>query len=516
MKHLAKKIQKLLKKEKKPRQGYFLGAIGVAMLIGVGILLFESSLFTPNAEDILPERDLLFFAETDEMNCSSVQIEKRPVWCSARDKWFVRTWGEFPQRISSFADKAVFALYEEGFSIEENRLLSVQMFRIRDSKAAEDFLRNLGENTDQYEIVNGIPVFPLPDSSKQAFFWNGWLFLSEYDLLLSLLQEKEKTYQTLSSDENFQILRENSWGESFIYITKKGIALKLPSSWASFLQFSAPFGLWVDEKSDEVTLHVLSALLKTGLEKKSPENKALKQVVSRLSEDDILLLGAAPAPRETVEMIFSLLESEDLALSFSARALLRDFLQDSFGKDFSLEYDLLPLLEGNIAFGVGEKKIPFFVSEMESEDFLQKKKDRWKNFFQMMMATHVPRKVSYTLSDGSEIQEIIVCEDCISEEEEDGLTLLSVESESGKIFEAAFGTDEKLFLFAGSHELGKKLWKERAQSSFSPGKDLLQSGSGLLLRPELLPENLPFSDFSFLSVFPQTNDSLFHLVFSAQ
>lgn len=450
------------KEKKRPKGKILLVFIGLAALIGSFFLLQYTSFFTPSAFEVLPEKNASFVAQVDLEFCTAERYDTS--FCDEYQQVFFEFFGDYPARVDDFARNAALALYKNPLSVESTSYL-VWLYEVRNEEKATAFADKIG---------------------KPYIFHRGWLIMTEEEDFLSLLEAEDLVtldtaddVQQLLTDETALIL----FGRSEeIY---KNFDLQ-PALLPALRAFPA-FAFMGEEREGDVQFTLRS--FAPEMERSFARQEDLRQLFAALPREDLLVAFGFYDATGYWEDSLASLEEVDPSFALMAHSQARKELRQLFGDEISLSHDVLPLFEQSAIFGAtytdGQPR-PFLVTQMDNDRFLEAKREKFASAFLTASARFVPRVVRHTLSDGTEIAQVVACEECLSEEqiEVDGgtLSVYTVTPEEGDSVTFALGQVGQTVLFAQD-----PVWATSFFQNYAQGEDALaREGSEFLhLQPGL-------------------------------
>jgi hypothetical protein len=536
-----KRIQNFFWRRKEKKQYVWWLLSGSIFFLGAIFLLLFTPLFTPSVDKILPGENILFFSHIGAPICAAQTKEKMPHICQLRDTFISQFSGLEPEQIVPFSDSFAIAQYKNIFP-SKNSFSPSLFFRIKDSKSTKDFiLKQVGIDSAVEKREKGIKSFHFSyPQNKEILFWRGWLIITtEEDMREKLLSVKRGDVTSLSQHEEYQYLLKNSspLKNSFIFFQSNTLEHILPSSATSFLQpiFDSFPHVLVNsiENKDSYSLQITAK--NTFYKAETKNRKKTTDLSFALPQKDTVLVVGAENARQEIEEVFEHIGQNDPAFSYFLQGKLKNALSDFFGTEISLEYDILPMLEENTLIALikreGKVPIPVLLGSIKDPEFANKKEQKIMHALKNVTAHFVPRVVTHTLEDGSEIREIAGCEGCIQELEESigeaNVHSFVAESETGEKKELTIGKYKHFFVVSTESSTVRKIM-ENIQSKEgiptlllnAPGihkeKEFLLFYTEVLSHyPSLLPFSKYYSDFSLITA-SRSEGELFEIIFTGR
>lgn len=508
-KYLSRLIQ-LFRKEEKPRSkaGYWLLPIGVFIVGGVGYLLTESTLFAADIGEIVPARNLTFYADLGSPDCTPQFRAHLPKLCDQKQRLLSTLTGNIPQRIALFSDRLAAVHYAD--LTGTLRDFSPTLFlRVTNPKQAETFIKNLdGAASATEENQQGTRIIHFQEPyARTVFFWKGWLVFSPQPDFPKLLADvKNGTSIAANNDAFLRGLAEKlPTGDLRLFMKSKILSHLLPVGAAPLLDFVPEIGITIREEPSKIGITIATATPNTIFDQNRTGNEAMiTSLVASLPTDDPLLLTTIRSPQQEIDWALSSLEKTDPAFAFFIRGQARQFLESLFGKGISLDTDILPLLENEFMLALyrnpaGNGFSPLLAVDTEDRTFAEQKKGKLLAALQHAAANFVPRILEHVLEDGEVIREVAACDDCVQTEEEAvqeaELSTFVSEDQSGSRRSVSMGLLRDIFVFSTEKEKAK-YFLQRLQEDTTAGNSLntkfpaIDSHEEFLyLKPEIL---IPF------------------------
>lgn len=456
---LQKIIHLFRKKKKKKMPSLWLGILFGTLLFGGGVVFVVFlPFFSPDAEDLLPAEHLILFADFESPSCQNTLGSVFPQWCEQQSQFIEQMTGILPDRAEVFSDEMVIAAYKNPFS-EDNPFQFVGLFRVQSREHAETMLQKMGTSAPD---VDGTSVFQLEGEQQRiAFLSSGWLIVSD-DPSFSHLVHNVRQGNTLSlgKSEEFTSPHFSASGDTLLrgFVTKDLLLPLFPKSvspqFEHVFRHVSLFSFLVTQSKQNISAYFDIPL------------PGVQNTFSNTSENNFPSLsqetGAVILANNFGELFQNLtkeLEETDPAFSFFLWGRARALAQEWFGKEVDLENDILPLFEKGMAFwyvpehsfaiaGLGRTEIAPVKEKMLAG--LQKKAEYF-----------VPRVLTHTLEDGTQIREIAACDGCVSVSSEEisggTLDIFSAEDAEGNTRDLSLGHKENLFLVTNNTNLGSDI-----------------------------------------------------------
>ncbi len=456
------KVRNLLHKDKPApsKAGYWLLPIGIIAVVGVGYLLADSPLFTADAAQIIPARNLTLYADVGEAKCNLELNEKLPDFCEQRDQLLTSLIGEYPQRISVFANQIIIASYNN-LTDTGVKFAPTLLFRVTSDKNAEAFVKNLaGSETAVEETGQDMRILRFSEpQSRVVFFWKGWLIISPESDFYRQVADVDAGLAVAASDDVFWNTLHQKLGNTTPTVIFKSQLLTpfVAVGLQPLLDFVPEIGLALDHDKDKFLLKIVS----------NTPNTFFDQKPKIPSEDQGLLLAAFPdksadlvatliTPKKEIDWALDYLEKTDPAFAFFVRGQTRRFLQELFGNEISLENDILPLFDNQVTFALYQndsRKADFLITlDTNDASFAAAKKEKLLSALQNAAANFVPRILEHVLEDGSIIREVAACDDCVQSTTETiggaELTTFVTENNDGATRTLSLGLSGDIFVIA--------------------------------------------------------------------
>lgn len=384
------------KEKKKSAHGEILLGIGLLALVGSAALLFSETILRVDADDIFPKKtDFLWQVSLEKCNLPSEL-------CAKRDQFLVDLTGFSPDRVKGFAGQMVFGSLKKDFDIEKKQS-SLIAFQVSDQKAAETFLKNLAEvrGGAREERTGKVQkwIFSAP-RSEVAFFFGGWLLFSEdLDFAENIFA---KDFASLSDDSLF-----DSLGDSEIFVRSDFLRELLPRRLTLIFDFFEGAGITLSSSQNGLSADI--SLIAKG------KNQDMKSRPVEIPKD-IMQTAAVVFSGENLEekwkTAFSVLEKSDSAFALSLFSEVRSSVLETLGGNINFEDDIIPLFSGNCTIALDDKNYFFVQITHPSVDFLDAKFEKFVVAAEKLAARASPRIETHQLSDGTEIREIVACQDC--------------------------------------------------------------------------------------------------------
>ncbi len=530
MKSIIHKLTHLWKKKPKPRSkaGYWLLPIGIFAAAGVAYLLTESQLFTPQAAKIIPARNLAMYADVGHPECNAQLEERAPNLCEQRDIFLTSVIGDFPQRLSLFADRIVLVAYSDLGA--NDTFAPTVMFRIANEAAAENYLKKRpGAETAIEETWEDMRILRYQEPvSRTVFFWRGWLISTPADDFHKRVAEVEQQVTPAATNDAFWqgLVSKLDGSDSAILFKSQLLKNRLPVGAQPLLDFIPQIGLGFAYDENGVSLTLTSNTLNTFFTQKSVVTKDSLIDPFPAREADMTALLAQP--QAEIEWAMEYLDKTDPAFAYYLRGQIRTFLQDIFGNDISLENDILPLFENQVALALFPKNgagYDFLVA-LDTDDalFAAAKKEKLLAALQTAAATFVPRILEHVLEDGTVIREVAACEDCIQISEESvgdaTYSLFTSEDDSGASRSLTLGLIEDIFVIASATvDIESFLTRFQDSQSANPHSEM-KLGEYISMKPEIVSMFFPqlaknLDGFTKITFAQNSDSEFFHLVINA-
>jgi len=452
--------------------------IGIFCIIFTAILLFSEKIFTPKISSILPANNLEFFLEISEKEKIADFLSVFPQHLRKISDIFSKI--QF-DKFTDFSEKRGLAIFSNSFFTEKNSDYFVIFAKISNSKKAEDFVKNLPAAnlaTEFLEDNQKILRFS-GENSYDIFFFNGWLFLtSDQNFFPKILEVKNQFSPSLETNPKFLNLLRKVENYSISFFAKsnffksetffsENFSEKIHGFEPIFLDFFPRFSGGISKKNEKIVTKFFFDNVRHFGNFSNENEKKFGNLYGNLENLHPIFIFSGQQIANRIEDIFNFFEQYDPAFSFFLRGKVRKKLQEIFSNDFSLEYDFWPFLENDFLFAIFENNAsqenPYFlVTGILGDEIFSKEK--FKKFCQIgrkNLAKFFPKLEIHNLPDGTEIKEIVGCEECITENFQ------------------KFPQDDKEFSFLiGENENEKNLlgiWREKNQIAFSNSKEILEN-----------------------------------------
>ncbi|QQS59857.1 hypothetical protein IPN35_03240 [Candidatus Peregrinibacteria bacterium] len=504
---ILKIVQKILgKKEKKKRPPLWISILFGSLLFGGALwILLLTPFLSPSAENLLPAEGVVFFADFESPSCQNTLGTSFPLWCQKQSELLEKLTGVLPIRAENFANKMVIAAYKNPIS-KENPLQFVGLFRLKNQqfhKKEEEIVKQLGGGLAQQNSEKSSDVifeFGEEGNQKRGFFQNGWLIVSDDPVFLSRIQDVHSgSAVSLGEADVFSSSHFPSMGEAFVhgFLTKDFLFPLIPENiasqaehvfrHASSLSFAVGYSNGTVSGSFDIPLETMNSHFSFSSEEKG---------ISFPSQEKGITLVANHFGK-LFQSLTQELEKTDPAFSFFLWGRARALSQDWLGKEIDFENDILPLFEKGMALWYVPKN-SLIVAGVGTED-ISLKKEKMLAGLKQKAERFIPRIITHTLEDGTQIREIAACTDCISvvsEEIQGGtLDIFSAEDAEGKKMELSLGEKKNVFLIANDTVLAKDILSYDFSSSKGKKSDLLSAE----MKNMELPENAKFDFFRDIS-----------------
>jgi hypothetical protein len=419
-------INKLKKKPKPNRKPLVLIPIGLVVILSSGVLVFSTNVLTPSAETLLPSSRLLAFSKLEKPDCSTFMAESLRSLCIKRAELITSLTTANPQRIETFANKVAMAFYNSP-SGSSPAPETVVMFRVHNKGEAERFLdyrlQQFG-GEEQYFGSTKALVFDQP-KTHVVFFWSGWLvFADSGEVVNSMQSVKDDLAPSLAQDtEYLKSTDEFNDAQAIVYLPQDAILQLFSPNQRGVLkpalELYKSFTVGYSEQNNRAIVEVLA---RTDLSQLSPEqtntDSTIADDIALFPSENLAVLAAADSMTEQIEKVLQEIEKTDPAFAIFLRGRARALLAEFAGDSISLDMDILPLLSEEAVVAMynypdsSRTSFAAFAKHADGE-FVRAKYESLVESLTQKSAEFVPQILTHRLDDGTEIKEIVACDDCV-------------------------------------------------------------------------------------------------------